>query len=159
MNVVVDYRFSRRAFIRATHAAWRSQLIFRILAAMMIVLFISSIFVISLGANVEDQAPVFAYMLLALAFYFLYPNVAFASDPKHRMGMWFEFQKDAFKFRRGDTETTLPWSALKGAVECGDFYVLDLPDKQKVAVPKSAFGAGEEQRFRLLAATSGVPLS
>jgi hypothetical protein len=159
MNIVVNYRFSRRAFIRATHAAWRSQLIFQVLAAMMIVLFISSILVISLGANVVDQVPVFAYMLLALGFYFLYPTVAFASDPKHRMGMFFEFTKDAFKFRRGETETTLPWSALKGAVESGDFYVLDLPEKQKVAVPKSAFGAGEEQRFRLLAATSGVPLS
>jgi hypothetical protein len=159
MNVVVNYRFSHKAFIRATHAAWRSQLIFRVLAALMIVLFICSILVISLGANVEDQAPVFAYMVLALAFYFVYPTIAFASDPKHRMSLFFEFTKDAFKFRRGDTETTLPWSALKAAVESGDFYVLDLPEKQKVAVPKSAFGAGEEQRFRLLAATSGVSLS
>jgi hypothetical protein len=158
MTVAVLYRFSRRAFTKATHASWRSQLVFQLLAAMMVVLFLASIFVVSQGASVEDQMPVFIYMLLATAFYFFYPTIAFASDPKHRMELFFEFTRDAFRYRRGETEATLPWSALKAAVESGEFYVLDLPEKQKVAVPKSAFGAGEEQRFRLLAATSGVPI-
>ncbi|HYN98134.1 MAG TPA: YcxB family protein [Actinomycetota bacterium] len=158
MSVAVDYRFSLRSFIKATHASWRSQTVFQVLAAMMVILALASVFVIARGASIQDQAPVFAYMILATAFYFVYPVVAFSSDPRHRMGLSFEFTRDAFRFRRGETESTLPWSAIKAAVETGDFYVLDLPDKQKVAVPQSAFGVGEEQRFRLLAATSGVPI-
>lgn len=158
MTVVVNYRFTRRAFSKATHASWRSQPVFQILAAMLVVLFLASLFVVSRGASLEDQLPVLIYMLVAVVFYFTYPAIAFASDPRHRMALFFEFTRDAFRFRRGETEQTLPWSALKAAVEAGDFYVLDLPDKQKVAVPKSAFDAGEEQRFRLLAATSGVPI-
>ncbi|MEX0791432.1 MAG: YcxB family protein, partial [Actinomycetota bacterium] len=158
MTVVVNYRFSRRAFSRATHASWRSQPVFQVLAAMIVVLFLASLFLVSRGASIEAQVPVFVYMLSAIAFYFIYPTVAYAGNPRHRMALFFEFTREAFRFRRGETEQTLPWSALKAAVETGDFYVLDLPDKQKVAVPKSAFGAGEEQRFRLLAATSGVPI-
>lgn len=158
MKVVVGYRFSRKAFSRATHASWRGQLVFQALAVMMVILFLASVFVVSIGGSVGAQIPVFIYMLLAVAFYFVYPPVAFASDPKHRKELFFEFTKDAFRYRRGETEATLPWSAIKGAVESKEFYVLDLPEKQKVAVPKSAFADGEEQRFRLLAATSGVPI-
>lgn len=158
MTVAVAYQFSRRMFAKATHAAWRSQTIFQALAAMMVILLVSSMFVVGLGADLEDQLPVFVYTLLAGAFYYWYPTIAFVSDPRYRMGLSFEFTRDAFRYRRGDTETTLPWSALKSAVESSDFYVLDLPEKQKVAVPKSAFGPGEEQRFRLLAATSGVQI-
>ncbi|CAN5787113.1 hypothetical protein BH23ACT12_BH23ACT12_11050 [soil metagenome] len=157
MTVVVTYRFSRRAFSKATHASWRSQLVFQVLAAMIVALFLASLFIVSRGASIEDQLPVFVYMLLAIGFYFVYPTIAFVIDPRHRMELFFEFTRDAFRYRRGETEATLPWSALKAAVESGEFYVLDLPE-QKVAVPKSAFGAGEEQRFRLLAATSGVPI-
>lgn len=159
MAVVVDYRFTRRDFSKATHASWRSQPVFQVLAAMLVALLLASFFVVGRGASIEDQLPVLIYMLLAVGFYFIYPSVAFASDPRHRMGLFFEFTRDAFRFRRGETEQTLPWSALRAVVEARDFYVLDLPDKQKVAVPKSAFGAGEEQRFRLLAATSGVPIT
>lgn len=156
MNVSVAYRFSRRAFSRATHAAWRSQLVFQALALMMAVLVISSLVVVGLGAGFEDQAPVFLYALAGVAFYYLYPTIVYSSDARHREGLSFQFTKDSFRYRRGETEVTLPWSALKEAVESGDFYVLKLPDRQKVALPKSAFGPGEEQRFRLLAATSGV---
>lgn len=156
MTVAVAYRFTRRAFIKATHAAWRSQTIFQLAIALTILLLFSSLFVLGLGVSIEAQLPVFVYMLIAVAFYYVYPSIAFARDPKHRAALSFEFAKDAFRYRRGDTEETLPWSALKTAVEISDFYVLDLPDKQKVAVPKSAFGPGEEQRFRLLAATAGV---
>lgn len=156
MTVAVAYRFTRKAFIQATHAAWKSQTVFQAMAAMMVILFAASLFVVGLGASIEAQLPVFVYMLLAVGFYYAYPSIAFARDPKHRMALSFEFTRDAFRYRRGDNEQTLPWSALKAAVESDDFYVLDLPDKQKVAVPKSAFAPGEEQRFRLLAATAGV---
>lgn len=159
MTVAVDYRFSRKAFSRATHASWRGQLVFQALAAMMIILLLSSVFVVTMGGKVEDQLPVFIYMFLAVAFYFVYPAVAFVTSPRHRMGLFFEFTKDDFSYRRGEAEATIfEWSAIKELVESKDFYVLDLPDKQKVAVPKSAFAPGEEQRFRLLAATSGVAI-
>ena len=158
MTVAVAYRFTRRAFIKATHAAWRSQTIFQALAAMLVLLVVSSLFVMGLGASLEDQLPVLGYAVVAIAFYYVYPTIAFARDPRHRMRLSFEFTRDAFRYRRGETEATLPWSALKSAVESDEFYVLDLPDKQRVAVPKSAFGPGEEQRFRLLAATSGVQI-
>lgn len=159
MTVAVDYRFTRRAFSRATHASWRGQLVFQALAAMMIILLLSSVFVVTMGGRAEDQLPVLIYMVLAVGFYFVYPAVAFAVSPRHRMGLFFEFTKDAFRYRRGEAEATVfAWSAINGLVESRDFYVLDLPGKQKVAVPKSAFAPGEEQRFRLLAATSGVPI-
>lgn len=156
MTVAVAYRFSRRSFVRATHAAWRSQLVFQALALMMVLLLAASAVVVVLGAGVADQIPVFAYGVLALAFYVLYPNLAFAFNPKHRLELAFEFSRDGFRYRRGEAESALEWPELKGVLESGDFYILDLPGKQKVALPKSAFGPGEEQRFRLLAATSGV---
>ncbi len=125
---------------------------------MLVLLVLSSLFVVGLGARLQDQFPVLLYALVAVAFYYVYPTIAFARDPRHRMAQFFEFTKDALRYRRGDTEATLPWSALKAAVESNDFYVLDLPQRQKVAVPKSAFAPGEEQRFRLLAATQGVQI-
>ena len=158
MTVEVAYRFSLKAFIRATHAAWRAQPIFQVLAVMLVLLWIASAFVVGLGARLEDQLPTFAFTMLAVAFYYLYPMIAFAKDPKHRRPRRFEFARDALTYRLGDTESTIPWSDLKAAVESADFYVLDLPHNQKVAVPKSAFAPGGEQRFRLLAATSGVPI-
>lgn len=158
MIVKIDYRFSLKAFVRATHAAWRSQTGFQVIAAMLVILWISTGFVIGLGASLADAIPIFAYTLLAVLFYYMYPTIAFARDPRHRMAARLEFSRDEFTYRRGDTEATLPWSALKTAVEKDGFYVLQLPHRERVAVPKSAFGPGEEQRFRLLAATSGVPI-
>jgi hypothetical protein len=158
MTVEVAYRFSLKTFIRATHAAWRSQAIFQVLALMIVLLWVASSFVVGLGAELQDQLPTFGFTVLAVAFYYLYPIIAFARDPRHRAARRFQFSKDALRYRMGDTESTIPWSALKAAVESREFYVLYLPEKQKVAVPKSAFAAGEEQRFRLLAATSGVPV-
>ncbi|HVL51494.1 MAG TPA: YcxB family protein [Actinomycetota bacterium] len=158
MIVAVDYRLTLKAFIQATHAAWRTQTIFQALAAMLVLLVLSSLFVVGLGARLEDQAPVLWYTLMALAFYYLYPTIAFASRPRHRVAQSFEFTKDSFRYRKGDTEETLPWSAIKSAAETRGFYVLSLPERQNVAVPKSAFGPGQEQRFRLLAALQGVPI-
>lgn len=125
---------------------------------MLVLLWIASSFVVGLGARVQDQLPTLAFTVIAVSFYFLYPIVAFARNPKHRAPRRFEFAKDALTYKLGDTESTLSWRDLKAAVETRDFYVLDLPRKQKVAVPKSAFAPGAEQRFRLLAATSGVPI-
>jgi hypothetical protein len=158
LTIEVAYRFSLWSFLRATHAAWRSQLIFQLLGAMLVLLWIASSFVVGLGARVQDQLPTLAFTVIAVTFYFLYPVVAFARNPKHRAPRRFEFAKDAFTYKLGDTEATLSWRDLKAAVETREFYVLDLPRKQKVAVPKSAFAPGAEQRFRLLAATSGVPI-
>lgn len=159
MRVSIGYRPSRKTFARATHASWNTQLSFQILVLMMIALWGAANFALGAGSRLEQQLPAFTYILMAVGFYFLYPSLAFAADAKNRSDVRFEFDRSGMSYRFAERESTVPWSLLSQATETRDFYVLALPDHLRVALPKHEFGPGEEQRFRLLAATSGVPIS
>jgi hypothetical protein len=97
-------------------------------------------------------------MLMAVAFYCLYPSLAFAADPRNRSDVRFEFNRYGVSYTFAGREASVPWSAVEQASETREFYVLALPHRLRVALPKIQFGPGQEQRFRLLAATSGVPI-
>lgn len=154
----VNYRLSRKAFSRATHASWNTQTSFQILVLMMIGLWAAANFALGAGARLGQQLPVFTYLLMAIGFYVLYPSLAFAADAKNRSDVHIDFNRSGVNYRSAQRESSLPWSSLSQAIETTDFYVLALPDRLRVALPKEEFGPGEEQRFRLLAATSGVPI-
>jgi hypothetical protein len=159
MRVSVDYRPSRKTFSRATHASWNTQPSFQILVLMMVGLWAAANFALGAGAQLEQQLPALTYILMAIGFYVLYPSLAFAADAKNRSNVHLEFNRSGVSYRFAERESSIPWSSLSQATETNDFYVLALPDRLRVALPKEEFGPGEEQRFRLLAATSGVPIS
>lgn len=159
MRVAVEYRLSPGTFRRATHAVWKSQASFKVLAAMMGLLWVAANFNLGAGGRLQDQLPVFAYLVMALAFYYLYPSIAFSRDPRNRTSTRLEFTKDRITYRLAGKETAVPWSALTATIETSEFYLLSFPEKLKLAVPKAGFAPDHEQRFRLLAATSGVFLS
>jgi YcxB-like protein len=158
MRVSLGYTPSRKTFSRATHASWNTQPSFQIIVLMMIGVWAAANFALGAGSQLEQQLPAFTYILMAIGFYFLYPSFAFAADAKNRSDVRFEFDRSGVSYRFAERESSLPWSALSQATETRDFYVLALPDRLRVALPKDEFGPGAEQRFRLLAATSGVPI-
>ncbi len=158
MRVSVHYRPSRKAFTRATHASWNTQLPFQILVLMMLALWAATNFTLGAGAPIEQHLPTFTYMLMVVAFYFLYPSLAFAADPRNRSDVRFEFNRYGVSYSFAGREQAIPWSGVGQALETREFYLLALPDRLRVALPKAEFGPGQEQRFRLLAATSGVPI-
>jgi magnesium-transporting ATPase (P-type) len=158
MRVSVSYRPSRKIFTRATHASWNTQASFHVLVLMMLALWTATSFTLGAGAPLEQHLPTFTYMLMAVAFYFLYPSIAFASDARNRSDVWFEFNRNGVRYAFAGREASVPWSSVARAAETREFYVLALPERRRVALPKAEFGPGEEQRFRLLAATSGVPI-
>lgn len=155
--MALDYRPSRRVFSKATHAAWASQPIFQMVVFLMVALWAAASFTAGMGA-IQQQLPTFTYLLMMVAFFAWYPSLAFAADARNRGDVHIEFNRDGVSYRRAAGAGDVPWSALSRAADTRDFYVLAMPNRQLVAVPKSAFGPGEEQRFRLLAATSGVPI-
>lgn len=164
MSVAVDYRPSRKVFSQATRAAWTSQPAFQILIVVMVTLWAAASFAagMSAGAGIDtfsQQLPTFTYLVLGVAFFAWYPSFAFAADARNRGAVHIEFNRAGVSYRRPAGGAEVPWSALSRAADTRDFYVLAMPNRQLVAVPKSSFGPGEEQRFRLLAATSGVPIN
>jgi hypothetical protein len=158
MRVAVSYRPSPKLFARATHASWSSQPAFHILAVMMGALWIATNFTLGVGSPVQQHLPTFTYMLMVVAFYYLYPYLAFAADPRNRSDVRLDFNGHGVNYRFAEKDGSVPWSSVGQAVETSGFYVLALPNRLRIAVPKAEFGPGEEQRFRLLAATSGVPI-
>jgi hypothetical protein len=158
MRVSVSYRPSRKIFTRATHASWSTQLSFQVLVLMMLALWAATNFTVGAGSPVQQHLPTFTYMLMAVAFYCLYPSLAFAADPRNRSDVRFEFNRYGVSYTFAGREASVPWSAVEQASETREFYVLALPHRLRVALPKIQFGPGQEQRFRLLAATSGVPI-
>lgn len=158
MRVAVDYRPSRKTFRQATHAAWGSQLMFQALVLLFVALWVAAGYALGVGARLEDQLPTFTYLLMAVAFYLWYPSFAFSSDARNREEVCFEFTRAGVRYHRAGNGAELGWNALSQAVDTKDFYILSMPGRQVIAVPKFAFGPGEEQLFRLMAATSGVPI-
>jgi hypothetical protein len=124
----------------------------------MAALWIATNFTVGAGSPIQQHLPTFTYMLMVVGFYYAYPFIAFVADPKHRSDIRFDFNPQGVRYRFAEREGTLAWSDLSHAVETSGFYVLALPNRMRVALPKSEFGPGEEQRVRLLAATSGVAL-
>lgn len=159
MRVSVRYRPSPAMFARATHAAWWTQPSFQLLVAMMGALWVATSFTVGAGSPLQQHLPTFSYMLMVVAFYYLYPFLAFAADRRNRSDVAFEFNPQGVRYRFAEREESRPWSELSRAIETSQFYVLALPNRLRVALPKAGFGPGEELRFRLLAATSGVPLN
>lgn len=153
----MSYRLSRRAFSKATHASWTRQPMFQALLVLLLALWSAASFAAGMGAA-EQQLPTFTFLLTAVAFYVAYPPLAFAADARNRNEVHLEFTRDGVYYRRGGQAVTIVWKAVHQAAEAAEFYVLALPGRMFVAVPKYAFGPDQEQRFRLLAATSGVPI-
>ncbi|MGQ0678610.1 MAG: YcxB family protein [Actinomycetota bacterium] len=158
MRVAVDYRFSRKSFAQATHAAWKSQTPFLLVMLLTVVLLAAAGFLVGQGVPVQEQLPTFMYLSIAVAFYFWYPSFAFATDSRNRGEVHFEFTRDGVRYRRPHGSGDLAWKAVRAAWESRGFYILALPDRKLVALPKGAFAPGEEQRFRLMAALQGVPI-
>ena len=158
MRVSVSYRPSRKVFTRATHASWSKQPSFQLLVFIMLALWAATSFTVGAGSPVEQHLPTFTYMLMAVAFYLLYPSIAFSADSRNRSSVSLEFNRNGVRYTFAGREASVPWSSVAHAAETREFYVLALPERLRVAVPKAEFGPGQEQRFRLLAATSGVPI-
>jgi hypothetical protein len=158
MKVAVDCRVSRKSFRRATHAAWMGQASFQALIGLMALLFASASFALGVGVSPSAQMPVVAYLLVAVLFWFLYPTFVYAKDPLYRQDIHFEFNREGVRYTRAGSESSLLWSSLNQARETAEFYILEPAGRLRLAVPKSAFGPDQEQRFRLIAATSGVPI-
>lgn len=145
-------------FRRATHASWMAQTSFRMILVLTTLLFAAAAFTAGAGATLADQIPVVSYLTLAVAFYFWYPSHMFARDPRNRQDIHYEFSRDGVRYSWAGSEWSMPWSFLNQARETSDFYVLELPNHLRLAVPKAGFDPGGEQSFRLMAATAGVPI-
>ena len=158
LKVTVAYHASREMFRRATHTSWMAQTSVRSIMVLMTLVFAAVAFTLGVGAPLTDQVPILGYLALAVVFYFWYPSRMFVQDPKNQLDVHYEFSRDGVSYRWAGSEWSMPWSFLNQARETSSFYILELPNHLRLPIPKSAFGPGEEQQFRLLAATSGVPI-
>jgi hypothetical protein len=158
IKAAAHYRATLQMFRRATHAAWKAQTSFRVILILVALLFAAAAFTVGIGASVADQMPVAIYLLLGSLFYFWYPSHMFARDPKNREDVHYEFSRDGVSYSWAGAKWSMPWSFLNQARETREFYVLELPNHLRLAIPKSGFAPGAEQHFRLLAATGGVPI-
>jgi hypothetical protein len=135
-----------------------AQTSFRTILVLTTLLFAAAAFTVGAGATLADQIPVAAYLALAGVFYFWYPRHMFARDPRNRQDVHYEFTREGVRYSWAGSEWSMPWSFLNQAKETSGFYVLELPNHLRLAIPKAGFAPGEEQSFRLLAATAGVPI-
>lgn len=158
-KIVVEYRPSARLFRRATHAAWRSQTPFKVLFLLLAALLLAVSYAIGAGAGLSDQLPVAVLLLTGFLLFHAYPLLAYSKKPEYRSPVRFEFSRNGFTYRRGPAHETLDWSAIQTITETKSFYVLTLPKRFQLAIPKTCFQDGQEQHFRILAATEGVPIN
>lgn len=157
-NIVIEYQPTAGLFRRATHAAWRAQTPFKVLFALVLALVAAMLGVTALGADPADQLPVVACMLLGVGLYYAYPLIAYYRKPEYRAPVRLEFSKDGFSYRRGTDGESLDWSAVHQIASARHFYILTMARRFQLAVPKAEFTGGQEQHFRILAATEGVPI-
>jgi hypothetical protein len=115
MRVSVSYRPSRRIFTRATHASWSKQLSFQLLVLIMLALWAATSFTLGAGSPVEQHLPAFTYMLMAVAFYLLYPSIAFAADARNRSAVSLEFNRNGVRYSFAGQEASVPWSSVAQA--------------------------------------------
>lgn len=157
-KMVVEYQPSPQVFRRATHAAWRAQASFKILFLLIAALLAAITFALGIGARPADQLPVVASLLVGCALFYAYPLIAYFRRPEYRSKVRFEFGRDGFSYQRGAEHESLHWSAIRQISVGRNFYILNLPKRFQLAIPRSSFATGQEQHFRLLAATEGVPI-
>lgn len=157
-KIVVEYKPSAHIFRKATHAAWRAQGSFKLLFTLLAALLLAVAFALGIGVDTSEQIPVLLSLLVGWLTFYTYPLIAFARKPEYRSPVRIEFGRDGFSYQRGEQQDTLAWSAIQQITEARNFYVLTMPKRFQLAIPKDSFAGGQEQHFRLLAATEGVPI-